>query len=69
LLSGEHDLQATLTTCSLPNGSIVWRISRLQVNMSTRVKTASIAEEYGIRKTRLSNRNKRPFSGERVRLN
>ena len=34
--------------------------------MSTRVKTVSIAEVYGLRKTRLSNRNKRPFSGKRV---
>ena len=58
-----------LMTCSLANDNIVWRISRLQVNMSTRVKTVSIAEVYELRKTRLSDCSKRPFSREHVRLN
>ena len=52
--TGEHDLQAMLTTCSLANGSIVWRISRLQVSMSTRVKTVSITEVYGLCKDALA---------------
>jgi len=30
--------------------------------MNTGVKTVSIVEVYGLRKTHLSNRNKRPFS-------
>ena len=37
--------------------------------MSTHVKTASIAEVYGLRKTHNSKRNKRLFSGKRMRQN